>query len=172
MPKLNPSEYKLLRDSLDSIPTMPFEWRKTALSASNQVEVYKHLLEGKDIRLSNAFTSFDIRFSEIERVNVLCEQLGLRKIVMPEPVPTPRPPKVTPEPVPAPKPPKVTPEPVPTPKPPKPVTCGKSKTGYSLRLDDVERAELQKIADKFDVPLSQVLRWAVKDYLKRTATKN
>ena len=159
MPKLNPSEYKLLRDSLDSIPTMPFEWRKTALSASNQVEVYKHLLEGKDIRLSNAFTSFDIRFSEIERVNVLCEQLGLRKIVMPEPIPTPKPPKVTPE-------------PVPTPKPPKPVTCGKSKTGYSLRLDDVERAELQKIADKFDVPLSQVLRWAVKDYLKRTATKN
>lgn len=161
MPKLNPSEYNLLRDYLNSFDIL-FECRKTALSASNQVEVYKHLLEGKDIRLSNASISFDLLFSESEAVNVFCERLGLRKVT-PEPVPMPKPPKITPEPVPSPKPPKTTPE---------PVTCGKSKTGYSLRLDDVERAELQKIADKFDVPLSQVLRWAVKDYLKRTATKN
>ncbi len=55
---------------------------------------------------------------------------------------------------------------------PPPKTKTKAKTGYSVRLDDDEREELQKIADSFDVPLAQVLRWAVKDYLvnKRKTT--
>ncbi len=150
MAKLSTSEYKQLRALLEAIPLPPIPL-KAALSAANQVAVYQHYLEHKDINIITDYGSFTLYFSGLpQNPTSLTEPNSpvtrLKKLG-----------KNTPEPV----------LPVPPPK-----TKTKTKTGYSVRLDDDEREELQKIADSFDVPLAQVLRWAVKDYLvnKRITT--
>ncbi len=42
-----------------------------------------------------------------------------------------------------------------------------SKSSFTVRLNDTERKRLQQIADNSDIPLAQVLRTAVKFYLKQ-----
>ena len=164
MPKLSSSQYNELRDFLRSI-NIPPDFIKAALSSANQVNVYQHYQKHQDFTL-DSHPPIVLKFSLFENTtpddviqqstksDTIKTAQNLRELLSPEKTISDN----------------VRQKDTISDNVIKTFTKPKSKanlSSFSVRIDDLERQQLQKIAEEFGVPLSTVFRWAIKDYLKQ-----